>query len=71
VPGSYPDPRSCVNEAVQALEEAYVANFNYPAADRIFTALKAIKQLQKSICSDNPGWAENDPHEVNYTNMAL
>jgi len=71
VPGLNPDPRTCVNEALQSLEEAYVANFNSPAADQIFTALKAIKLLQKSLDSGNPGWAENDPYEVNYTNMAL
>jgi hypothetical protein len=71
MPGSYPDPRLCVNEALQSLEEAYVANYNAPAAELIFRALKAVKQLQKSFDSSAPGWAENDPHEVDYANMAL
>jgi hypothetical protein len=68
---SYPDPRTCANAALQALEEAYVANFNSSAEAKIFTALKAIKQLQQSLDSGSPSWAENDPHEVNYENMAL
>jgi hypothetical protein len=66
----YPDPRTCVNEALQALEEAYVANFNSPVEDQIFKALKAIKQLQQSLYSGIPGWAENDPHELDNTTTA-
>jgi hypothetical protein len=71
VPGSCPDPRTCISTALQSLEEAYVANFNSPAGELIFTALKAVKQLQRSLDNGTLDGEESDPHEVNYSNMAL
>ena len=72
MPSFRPDPRSSAQAARQALEEAYLASFNSPAGSLVFTALTAVKQVQAALdLAGSPGWAEIDPDDVDYSNLAL
>jgi hypothetical protein len=72
MPGSYPDPRSYANTALQALEEAYEENFNTRSGNLILTAIEAIKHLKQDIKSTrNNGLSEYDPYELNENNSAI
>lgn len=72
MPGSYPDPRSYANTALQALEEAYEENFNTHTGNLILTAIEAIKQLKQEIKNKRiAGLSEYDPYEFNENNSAI
>ena len=73
MPGSYPDPRSYANTALQALEQAYEENRNSHTGSLILTAIDAITRLKQSIrqshsADDSSG---NDPYELNEYNSAI
>lgn len=72
MPGSYPDPRSHANTALQALEEAYEENYNSHAGNLILKAIEAIKQLKQEIKNTpHSGLSEYDPYEINEGNSAI
>jgi len=72
MPGSYPDPRSYANTALQALEEAYEENFNSHTGNLILTAIEAIKNLKQEFEKKRSyGFSEDDPYEVNFNNSAI
>jgi hypothetical protein len=72
VPGSYPDPRSYANTALQALEEAYEENFNSRTGNLILTAMEAIKHLKQDLKNRRTyGSSEYDPYELNENNSAI
>lgn len=72
MPGSYPDPRSYANTALQALEEAYEENFDSHTGNLILTAIQAIKSMKKEFERKHiPVISEDDPYEVNYNNSAI
>lgn len=73
MPGSYPDPRSYANTALQALEQAYEENKNSPTGSLILTAIDAITRLKQAIrqsrnADDLSGY---DPYELNEHNSAI
>jgi hypothetical protein len=72
MPGSYPDPRSYANEALQALEEAYKVNHDTHTGNLILKAIEAINNLtQVAKNSGNSGSEEYDPYEINVNNSAV
>ena len=72
MPGSYPDPRSYANTAIQALEEAYEENYDTYTGSLILTALGAIRRLRLEIKSQQgPGLSDYDPYEINESNSAI
>jgi hypothetical protein len=72
MPGSYQDPRSYANIALDALEEAYEENHNAPAGDLILKAIEAIKNLRHEINNQRkPVENEYDRYEINDFNTAI
>jgi hypothetical protein len=73
MPGSYPDPQSYANTALQALEDAYEDSHDSQTGSLILTAIEAIKRLKQEI--KNMGNADElagyDPYELNEHNSAL
>jgi hypothetical protein len=49
MPGSYPDPRSYANEAIQVLKEAYYEIPETHAKTLILKAIDAISQLKEEM----------------------
>jgi hypothetical protein len=49
MPGSYPDPRSYANSALQILEEAYEENQGSHTGTLILKAIDAISRLKEEI----------------------
>jgi hypothetical protein len=49
MPGSYPDPRSYANEAIQVLKEAYYETPETHAKTLILKAIDAISQLKEDM----------------------
>ena len=72
MPGSYPDPRSYANTALQALEEAYEENYNSRTGNLILTAIEAIKLLKQEIAHTRfSGLSEYDLHDIDEKNSAI
>ncbi len=72
MPGSYPDPRSYANAALQALEEAYEESHDTRAGSLILTAIQAITHLRDEIkMSRSTCVSEYDPFELSETNSAV
>ncbi len=72
MPGSYPDPRSYANTALQALEEAYEESHDTRAGSLILTAIQAITHLRDEIkMSRSTLVSEYDPFELSETNSAV
>jgi hypothetical protein len=73
MPGSFPDPQSYANTALQALEEAYEDSHDSHTGSLILTAMEAIKRLKQEI--KNIGKSDElagfDPYELNEHNSAL
>ena len=73
MPGSYPDPQSYANSALQALENAYENSHDSNTGSLILTAIEAIKRLKQEIkkigIADD--LAKYDPYELNEHNSAL
>lgn len=49
MPGSYPDPRSYANEAIQVLKEAYYETPETHVKTLILKAIDAISQLKEDM----------------------
>ena len=72
MPGSYPDPRSSANSAIQILEEAYEKSHDTYTGSLILKAIAAISRLKEEIVTArSSGLAEYDPYEINESNSAL
>ena len=72
MPGSYPDPRSYANTALQALEEAYEESHDTHAGSLILTAIQAITRLRDEIKqSRSSGASEHDPYDLGEYNSAI
>ncbi len=72
MPGSYPDPRSYANTAIQILEEAYEESQGSHAGTLILKAIEAISHLKEEINrSSQQGAMEFDPYEINEANSAI
>jgi hypothetical protein len=73
MPGSYPDPRSYANTALQALERAYAESPDPHTSSLILTAMEAVQRLKQEI--KTIATAEDrtpfDPHELNDLNSAI
>lgn len=72
MPGSYPDPRSYANTALQALEKAYEENPDSKTGSLIQTAIDAITRLKQAITqAQSSDDAPSDPYELNEHNSAI
>ena len=72
MPGSYPDPRSYANTALQALEKAYEENPDSKTGSLIQTAIDAITRLKQAITqAQSSDDAPCDPYELNEHNSAI
>ncbi|HLO25329.1 MAG TPA: hypothetical protein VK187_04400 [Geobacteraceae bacterium] len=72
MPGSYPDPRSSANSAIQMLEEAYEKSHDTHTGSLILKAIAAIGRLKEEIViARSSGVTEYDPYEINESNSAL
>jgi hypothetical protein len=67
MPGSYPDPRSYANDAIQMLKEAYYETPETHAKSLILKAIDAIAQLKE----DMKGSSGFDSYEFNESNSAV
>ena len=72
MPGSYPDPRSYANSALQILEEAYEESQGSHAGTLILQAIDAITRLKEEIKeSGQQSLFEIDAFEFNDSNSAV
>ncbi len=72
MPGSYPDPRSYANSALQFLEEAYEKSHDTYTGSLILKAIAAISSLREEMrASCSSGASEYDPYEINEYNSAV
>jgi hypothetical protein len=72
MPGSYPDPRSYANSAIQILEEAYEESQGSQAGALILQAIDVINRLKAEIIhSSRQRNLEFDPYEINESNSAV
>jgi len=72
MPGSYPDPRSYANEAVQVLKEAYYETPEMHIKTLILKAIDAISQLKEEIKGfSQQRQLESDSYEYNDSNSAV
>jgi hypothetical protein len=72
MPGSYPDPRSFANTAIDILEEAYEESQGSHAGTLILKAIEAINRLKDEIKdSGQHGRLDFDPYEINESNSAV
>jgi hypothetical protein len=72
MPGSYPDPNSYANTAIQILEEAYQDNQESPTGTLILKAIDAISRLKEEIkASSQQRKFELDAFEFNESNSAV
>ena len=70
--GSYPDPRSHVNAALLALEEAYEESQDSHTGSLILTAIQAITRLRDEGRSPHShDMSGLDPYELNEYNSAV
>jgi len=72
MPGSYPDPRSYVNDAIQMLKEAYYETPETRAKTLILKAIDAISQLKEEMKGFNRnGFSNVDSYEFDDSNSAV
>jgi len=72
MPGSYPDPRSFANTAIDILEEAYEESQGSHTGTLILKAIEAITRLKDEIRdSSKYGALDFDPYEINESNSAV
>jgi hypothetical protein len=72
MPGSYFDPRSYANSAIQILEEAYEESQGTHAGTLILQAIDAITRLKDEIKeSSRQRLSELDSYEFNDSNLAV
>ena len=72
MPGSYPDPMSTANSALQILEEAHESSHDTYTGSLILKAIAAITRLQGEIkITRSSGMMEYDPYEINKSNSAI
>ncbi len=72
MPGSYPDPRTHANEAIQVLKEAYYETQEIHAKTLILKAIDAIAQLKEEIKEfSQHSLSELDSYEFNDSNSAI
>jgi hypothetical protein len=72
MPGSYPDPRSYANSALELLEEAYEGSQDTHTAALILQAIEAIARLKEEIkTARHHGVLEYDPYEFDESNSAV
>jgi hypothetical protein len=72
MPGSYPDPRSYANEAIQVLKEAYYETPETSAKTLILKAIDAISQMRedlKGFCQQRE--SDLDSYEFDESNSAV
>lgn len=72
MPGSYPDPSSYANSALQILEEAYEESQGSYAGTLILKAIDLLSRLNDEIKdSSHQRIFEFDPFEFNESNSAV
>jgi len=72
MPGSYPDPRSYANDAIQMLKEAYYETPETRAKTLILKAIDAISQLKEEMKGFNKkGLSNLDSYEFDDSNSAV
>jgi len=72
MPGSYPDPRSYANDAIQMLKEAYYETPETRAKTLILKAIDAISQLKEEMKGFNRnGFSNVDSYEFDDSNSAV
>lgn len=72
MPGSYPDPRSHANEAIQALKEAYYETPEPHTKALLLKAIDAISELKEEIKGySRQRLSEYDSYEFNESNSAV
>jgi hypothetical protein len=72
MPGSYPDPSSYANEAIQVLKQAYYETPEPRAKSLILKAIDAISQLKEGITGfSRQRLADYDSYEFDDTNTAV
>jgi len=72
MPGSYPDPSSYANTAIQILEEAYQDNQESYTGTLILKAIDAISRLKEEIKEASQQRSfESDAFEFNDSNSAV
>ena len=72
MPGSYPDPRSYANEAIQVLKEAYYETPEDRVKTLILKAIDAISQLKEDMGGISQQRSSNyDSYEFNESNLAV
>ncbi len=72
MPGSFPDPRSHANDALQVLKEAYYETPEPHAKTLILKAIDAISQLKEEIKgSGQQSFSCYDSYEFDDSNSAV
>jgi hypothetical protein len=72
MPGSYPDPRSYANEAIQVLKEAYYETPETHVKTLILKAIDAISQLKEEMKGFSQQRLSNiDSYEFDDSNSAV
>jgi hypothetical protein len=72
MPGSYPDPRSYADSALQILEEAYQDNQESYTGTLILKAIDAISRLKEEIKeSSQQRLSEFDSYDFDESNSAI
>ena len=69
MPGSYPDPRTHANTAIQILEEAYAESQGTQTAPMILQALEALQRLKEQLGQTSDPAV--DPYEFDESNLAF
>ena len=72
MPGSYPDPRSYADSAIQILEEAYEEVHSAHAGSLILKAIETISRLKEEIKSQGKRELVGfDQYEFDESNLAI
>jgi len=72
MPGSYPDPRSHANDAIQILKEAYYKTPEPHSKTLILKAIDAISQLKEELQGlSQQRMSILDSYEFNDSNSAV
>ena len=72
MPGSYPDPRSYANDAIQMLKEAYYETPEAHAKTLILKAIDAICQLKEELQGfSQKGLSNLETYEFDDSNSAV
>jgi len=72
MPGSYPDPRSYANDAIQLLKEAYYETPEAHTKTLILKAIDAISQLKELLQGvSQKGFSSLDTYEFDDSNSAV